>query len=105
VVLAINGTTTVPAFVALVHPVCAAKQHDCGKTPTIAKCCCGDEQSSPHDSTPAQSRLEVRADLSLVAVVTVVVHVAMTPHAQRAIHTSPPHPCLDRPTLFSSLLI
>ena len=35
-----------PAFAGLMHPVCAAKHHECGRTPRIAACCCGDEQSA-----------------------------------------------------------
>jgi hypothetical protein len=103
--VAITGTATVPAFAGLIHPVCAAKQHDCGTTPKVSKCCCGDEQSSENGGTPAQSRIEVRAPLQSTLAVTSAVLVA-TPPAVRTVHSSSPHRSpVDLPTLFSSLLI
>jgi hypothetical protein len=103
--VAVLGTPTLSAFALRAHPTCTAKHHDCGKVSTLTTCCCGEEQSSSSDSTPVQSRVEVRADLVSVPAVPSALEAAMTPYAQVAIHTSPPHPILDRPTLFSSLLI
>ena len=105
VILAVLGTSTLSSFTFLSHPTCTAKHHDCGKMPTITTCCCGDEQSSSSDSTPVQSRVEVRVNLSALPAFTVALQLAMTTHGQVAVQTSPPHPALDRPTLFSSLLI
>ena len=105
-VVAILGMATVPAFAGLAHPVCTAKHHDCGKTPTIAKCCCGDEQSSQAGSTPAQSRVEIHADYSSVPAALNAASMVAPPHAIVTVHTSPPHQYLiDRPTLFSAFLI
>src|SRR5207247_10288964 len=47
------------------HLICVANQHDCGKTATIAKACCGRPDASRTDSTTALTRVEVRADLTL----------------------------------------
>jgi hypothetical protein len=96
----------VPAFVGLIHPVCAAKQHDCGTTPKMSTCCCGDEQSGQTESTPGQSRVELRATFSLIAAVPSAIHVAPTPQTVHIGHSAPPHySAVDLPTLFSSLLI
>jgi hypothetical protein len=104
--VAVIGTTTAPAFAGLAHPICAAKQHDCGKTPSIKSCCCGHAQTSPASSTPVQSRVEMRSDLTLMPAATSAVQVATTPHAPLAVHTSPPHRALlDLPTLFATLLL
>jgi hypothetical protein len=105
--VAILGTTTVQAFAIAGHPTCTAKHHECGQAPTIAKCCCGDEQSSPSDSTPVQSRVDARADLAPIATVGILAAApSITPHVPLAIQTSPPHQYLvDLPTLFASFLI
>jgi len=104
--VAMTGAATVPAFATPIHPVCATKQHDCGRATTITKCCCGDEPASQMQSTPAQTRVEVRADLSTVPVIMHAVLVATTSNTPIRIHTSPPHRHLvDLPTLFSSFLI
>ena len=106
VLAAIIGGATVPAFAGLTHPVCTSKHHDCGATPKIAKCCCGDEQSAQTQSTPGQSRVELRATFALIAAVPSAIHVAWTPHSAHSGHSAPPHyPGVDLPTLFSSLLI
>lgn len=105
-VVAILGMATVPAFAGISHQACTAKQHDCGKTPTLTTCCCGDGQSSQTDSTPVQSRVEVRADLWSMPPLTSADHVVSSLIALAAVHTSPPHRYLiDLPTLFSSFLI
>jgi hypothetical protein len=104
--VAMTATATVPAFAGLLHPVCASTQHDCGQTPKIVSCCCGDEHASPTESTPVQSRVQIRADFSSMPAVTSALQVAMTPHARTPVHTSPPNRgVVDLPTLFSSLLI
>jgi hypothetical protein len=106
VLIAVLGTAVAPAFAGLAHPMCASKQHDCGRTPAFTKCCCGDEQSSAAQSSPVQSRTELRVDLSPMPAATSAVHVALTPHARIAVHTSPPDRGLvDLPTLFATLLI
>jgi hypothetical protein len=106
VLAAVIGGATIPAFAGIAHPVCAAKQHDCGATPKVSKCCCGDEQTSPTDSTPVQPRVEIGAPLSSMPAVLAIVHLTMTPHAVHTGYLAPPHPAtVDLPTLFSSLLI
>jgi hypothetical protein len=105
--VAVLGASTIPAFALMSHPTCTAKHHECGRTPAIAKCCCGDEQSSPSNSTPAQSHVDVRADFAPIATVGILAAAPATaPHVPLAIKTSPPHQYLvDLPTLFASLLI
>lgn len=104
--VAVTGTATVPAFAGQIHPICASKQHDCGRTSRITQCCCGDEPASQQQSTPVQTRVDVCADLSPVPVIMQAVLVATTSHTPTRIDTSPPHRHLvDLPTLFSSFLI
>lgn len=106
VVAAIIATTGGSVLAQALHPVCIAKQHDCGKTAKISKCCCGDREAARTDATPVQSRVEVRADLSATPVLPNVVHIAPAPQALSPVQTSPPRLCLlDLPTLFSTFLI
>jgi hypothetical protein len=104
--LAMTATATVPSFAAPSHPICATKQHDCGRATTITNCCCGDKPASQVQSTPVETRVEVRADLSPVPAIMQAVLVATSSNSPIRIHTSPPHRYLvDLPTLFSTLLI
>ena len=104
--VAMTATATVSAYAAPGHPICATKQHDCGRTTTITKCCCGDEPASQMQSTPVQTRVDVRADLSPVPAIMHPVLAATIANTPPRIQTSPPHRYLvDLPTLFSSFLI
>jgi hypothetical protein len=95
-----------PVFAQTVHPVCVAKQHECGQTAKIVKCCCGDQDASRNDSTPVQSRLEVRGDMTAASVVPNVMHVVSQLASFAPVDTSPPRLCLlDLPTLFVAFLI
>ena len=106
VVAVMIATTGGSVLVQAIHPVCVAKQHDCGKTATISNCCCGDQDAARTDATPVQSRVEVRADLPATSALPHVVHIAPAPQALSPVQTSPPRLCLlDLPTLFSSFLI
>lgn len=105
-VLSILGMATAPAFAFAGHPICTAKHHQCGETASISKCCCGDAQSSQADSTPSQSRVEVRANFTAVPVGVDVLELVTPIHGLVTVHTSAPHQYLvDLPTLFASLLI
>jgi hypothetical protein len=100
------ATTGGAVFAQALHPVCVARQHDCGKTTTIAQCCCGDSGAAQNEGTPVQTRMDIRADFSQAQAVTSDVQVATTPHALIHVQTSPPRLSrLDLPTLFASLLI
>ena len=104
--IAVFAGATGPALIGLAHPVCLANHHECGKEPSIRACCCGDAQASQTDSTPVQSRVQVRADFVSLTVVTSAVQVALTPHVLVPVYTSPPHlPSHDLPILFATLLI
>jgi hypothetical protein len=88
------------------HPVCVAKQHDCSLTARISKCCCGEQDASRSDSTPVQSRVEVRSDMTAAPALPNIVHVVSAPLSMAPVHTSPPRLCLlDLPTLFVTFLI
>ena len=88
------------------HLICVAKQHECGKTATIAKCCCGQPDASRTDSTTALIRVEVRADLTLTPALPLFVQMVAARPSFNPAQTSPPRLCLlDLPTLFSTLLI
>ena len=106
VLTAIVAMTGGPVFAQAIHPVCVAKEHDCGKTARISKCCGGDQAAARTDATPAQSRIDVRADLSAAPALPNVVSIAPAPQALRPVQTSPPRLCLlDLPTLFVTFLI
>ncbi len=95
-----------PVFAQAVHPVCVAKQHECGQTAKIVKCCCGDQDTSRRDSTPVQSRVEVRADTTAAPALPHILHVVSAPASFAPVHTSPPRlGLLDLPTLFVTFLI
>ncbi len=89
------------------HPVCAAKQHDCGRTATISNCCCGDQGTAHDEATPALSRVEGKAaGQPATTALPHIVRVVSAPQRLSAVHTFPPWLCLlDLSTLFSSLLI
>ena len=106
VVAAIIATTGGPVFAQTMHPVCVAKQHDCGNTAKISKCCCGGEDAARTDAALVQSRVDVRADLSATPALPNVLHLAPAPQALRPVQTSPPRLCLlDLSTLFSTFLL
>jgi hypothetical protein len=104
-VAAFVAMTGGPLFAQAMHPVCVAKQHDCGTTARISKCCCGDQDPTPTESTPGQPRVEVRADISATPA---ILKLIPTPARQALtrVQTSPPRLCLlDLPTLFATFLI
>jgi hypothetical protein len=95
-----------PVFTQAAHPVCVAKQHECGKTAKIVKCCCGDQDASRIDSTPVESRLEVWGEMTVASVVPNAMHVVSQPASFAPVDTSPPRLCLlELPTLFVTFLI
>lgn len=89
-----------------VHPACAAHRHECGKSATITKCCCGDQDAARTDSTPVQPRVEVRTVICATPALPHVVRIALAPLALSRVHTSPPNRCsIDFLTLFATFLI
>lgn len=89
------------------HPVCAARQHDCGGTARIARCCCGGNSQSTNPPAPVQTQVQVGPDVSVAVV---ALPPAPLPAADSlctaGIDQSPPHRAtIDIPTLFASLLI
>jgi hypothetical protein len=103
---AIIGAIGVPVFAGQIHAVCTAKQHDCGKAPTIASCCCGDQGDVSNQSGPVESRVQLNPSLTFAPCVVVTVDFSSLHALHVAWNTSPPRSSpLDRPTLFSSLLI
>ncbi len=93
-------------FARAAHPICVAKHHDCGQTARMSSCCCGDQDVSRNDSTPGQSRTDVRPDMSVTPALSCAFDFATAPRPASAIQTSPPRLCLlDLPTLFAALLI
>jgi len=88
------------------HPVCEAKQHDCGQPAKISSCCCGDVGTSPDAGTPAQSRTELSKDASATLALPQFIQLLPPAPLTLTARTSPPRLCLlDLPTLFASLLI
>jgi hypothetical protein len=88
------------------HPVCVAKQHECGKTAKISSCCCSAQDALGPDSTPIQSRVEVRGDMTPTPALPHSVSIVASPPSVAPVHTPPPRLCLlDLPTLFVTFLI
>ena len=97
--------TAAPLAQAL-YQTCMLPHHECGKTARIVKCCCGDQDASRNDSTPVQSRLEVRGDMTVASVVPNVTRVVSQLASFAPVDSSPPRLCLlDLPTLFVTFLI
>jgi hypothetical protein len=88
------------------HPVCVAKQHECGKTATISTCCCDAQDAAGPDSTPVPSRVDVSGDMTAAPTLPTVDSGLSAPLQVVAVQTSPPRLCLlDLPTLFVTFLI
>jgi hypothetical protein len=105
VVVALIGSASVSAFVTGAHPICTAKQHDCGTGPKIQACCCGD-QSNTSDQTAPTAKVMVSVTLLPVAAVTANTFVPVSTHAFTPAQAPPPRSSpADLPTLFASLLI
>ena len=104
-VVAMIGAASVPAVAVMVHPVCAANQHDCGSNVKVTKCCCRDARDTSSQNGPVQSRVAMRADLTAHPFVVVAaasgVRCGATRRSRIARRASP----VDLPTLFASLLI
>ena len=105
-IIAILGTATIPAFAAAAHPVCLAKQHDCGKTPSIRRCCCGDQSDGSDQSIPVPGKTSVHVTFVPVAAVFTPTGAPNPDGILVRAQASPPRAApVDFPTLFASLLI
>lgn len=105
-VVAMTTASAGNVFATSRHPVCEAKQHECGQVAKISSCCCGD-LGAPRDSgVPAQARIDVVGGTADVAAPPHCAQVATISADHNSIHTSPPGLYLvDIPTLFATLLI
>ena len=56
------------------HPVCLAKEHDCGKTAQLRSCCCLVQGDRSNDATPPAGKTQIAP--SLVDATPVVISVA-----------------------------
>jgi hypothetical protein len=100
------GAIGVPVIAGQMHPVCAPKQHDCGDTARITKCCCHDQGEASNQSGPAEPRVQVNPHSTFAPAVFASCDVSRLYRATLRSHTSPPRASpLDLPTLFASLLI
>jgi len=105
-VLAVIGSSSVSAFIAAAHPICAVKHHDCGNAPTIKPCCCGDQSNISDQAGPTTAKVTFSATLHPVAVVVAAEFVPIPTRAFISAQFSPPRSSpVDLPTLFASLLI
>ena len=103
--VAILGVAAAPAFAALVHPVCAAKQHDCGTSTKIVSCCCGDQSDASRPTAPAPSTVQlIRIPMAVSGLPGVVSDTTPSGTFFRA-QTAPRAGPVDLSTLFSCLLI
>jgi len=88
------------------HPVCEAKQHDCGQPARISSCCCGDLGAPREAGTPAQSGTELANPMATAPLPPQLDHPLLTSASDIAIQLSPPRLAfLDLTTLFACLLI
>lgn len=105
-VAAVLTAAGAPVFAAQLHPVCAAKQHDCGTTAKISKCCCDDQGSATNQSGPAEAKVQVAAHFSTFTGQFMTTLPTDARWSLAHAHASPPRArALDLPTLFASLLI
>jgi hypothetical protein len=103
---AIFSAIGVPVFAGQIHAACAAKQHDCGKATRIASCCCGDQGDASSNGGPVESRVRLDPSLTFAPCVIATLDVSRLHTTHVRSNPSPPRASpLDRPTLFSSLLI
>lgn len=105
-ILALVTAAGAPVLAAQLHPVCAARHHDCGKTATLMTCCCGNQGDRSNPSSPAESRVQVTPDVA--PVVGVLAQTLLAAPTMTVVHVqaSPPRTArLDLPTLFATLLI
>jgi hypothetical protein len=99
-VLAMEATTSGTAFAQNRHPVCEAKQHDCGQPAKISSCCCGDLGTPRDAGTPAQSRTDVASGLSITPVPPPFESPVLAAHAEIVTQALPPRlALLDLTTL------
>ena len=88
------------------HDMCAARQHDCGRTATIARCCCGAQNDSSRSPAPVEARAQIAPDATAVPIVVAAAMLMSADTRTSQIQKSPPPPRhADLPTLFASLLI
>ena len=100
------GTGVVPVFANQIHPVCAAKAHDCGKAARITRCCCGDQGDASNQRGTVESRVRLDANLTPAPGVSAMTGSADPCPMTVGAYASPPRACpLDLPTRFVSLLI
>lgn len=98
--------TVAPALAGQAHPVCVTKDHGCGQTATIARCCCGEQGPASTQNGPVEARVQVVADLNATPGMFVVMAIADV--AERVVHerTFPPGATPpDLTTLFATFLI
>jgi len=104
--LAMMATASGIAFAQNRHPVCEARQHDCGQPAKISSCCCGDPGAPRDAGTPAQSRADVASGVSAAPLPAPFEHLLLTTGADIVPQASPLWlALLDRTTLFACLLI
>lgn len=88
------------------YDMCTARQHDCGTTAKIARCCCGSQNDSSRSPAPVEARAQIAPDVTAVPIVVSTAALLSPDTRTSQIESSPPPlPHADLPTLFASLLI
>ena len=88
------------------YDMCTAKQHDCGTTAKIARCCCAGQNDSSRSPGPVEARTQIAPDVTVVPIVVSTAALMSADTRTSPVQTSPPLlPHADLPTLFASLLI
>jgi len=88
------------------YDMCTAKQHDCGATAKIARCCCAGQNDSSRSPGPVEARTQIAPDVTVVPIVVSTAALMSADTRMSPVQSSPPPPPhADLPTLFASLLI
>jgi hypothetical protein len=103
--IAMLGVAAAPALAGFPHPVCAAKQHECGQTTKISCPCCGDQSDSSNQSGSAPSTVQVVAAPVLLSGPVAAIADTTLFHTFFRTLTAPRAGPVDLPTLFACLLI
>src|SRR5579864_8404126 len=90
-ILAVVLLTAGAPLVAVVHDVCLAKQHDCGRTPLLIQCCCGDNGDISNQPGVTQAPIDIPGDQSAVSILPYTIEAPRVGASSWRVDTSPPH--------------
>jgi hypothetical protein len=99
-------TAAAPAAGAAAHALCRAEHHDCGSTPSLKSCCCGEDGGSQDAAGPAAVRITIERTTPAAAGLFAAPPRPDLHRAAKAHASSPPRAApVDLPILFAAFLI